>query len=87
MRLAGISLPWYTSLEQGRDILHRINKEFEVFIPNGRAINPVTKDNWEGVGVRPNFEVPHDKAFGVIKLKGMIAEELAKRQLLICLLK
>lgn len=42
---------------------YRINREFEVFIPNGRAINPVTKGNWEGVGVLPDIEVPREKAF------------------------
>lgn len=45
--------------------MHRINREFEVFIPNGRAINPVTKSNWEGVGVRPDIEAPQDKALDV----------------------
>ena len=33
-----------------------------VFIPTGRAINPITKTNWEGVGVKPNIEVPADDA-------------------------
>jgi C-terminal processing protease CtpA/Prc len=45
--------------------MHRINREFEVFIPNGRAINPVTKGNWEGVGVLPDLEASQDKAFDV----------------------
>jgi retinol-binding protein 3 len=27
---------------------------FTSFIPNGRALNPVTKTNWEGVGVKPD---------------------------------
>jgi C-terminal processing protease CtpA/Prc len=45
--------------------MHRINREFEVFIPDGRAINPLTKDNWEGVGVRPDIEVPADQAFEI----------------------
>ena len=33
-----------------------------VFIPNGRPINPITKTDWEGVGVKPDVEVPGDKA-------------------------
>lgn len=33
-----------------------------VFIPTGRAINPITKTNWEGVGVKPDLEVPADDA-------------------------
>lgn len=35
---------------------------FAVFVPNGRAINPITKTNWEGTGIRPNIAVPSDKA-------------------------
>lgn len=42
---------------------HRINRAFDVFIPNGRAINPVTGGNWEGVGIRPDIEVPREQAF------------------------
>ncbi|MBD2866927.1 S41 family peptidase [Paenibacillus oceani] len=44
---------------------HRINKDFEVFIPSGRAINPITQTNWEGVGITPDIEVPQDQAFEV----------------------
>lgn len=29
---------------------------FVVFIPNGRAINPITKTNWEGTGVIPDIK-------------------------------
>lgn len=31
---------------------------FAAFIPNGRAINPVTKTNWEHTGVKPDVAVP-----------------------------
>jgi retinol-binding protein 3 len=31
-----------------------------IFVPTGRAINPITKTNWEGVGVKP--DVPVDAA-------------------------
>ena len=30
---------------------------FTIFVPNGRAINPITKTNWEGTGVKPDIEV------------------------------
>lgn len=33
-----------------------IKGQFVAFIPNGRAINPVTKINWEGTGVKPDIE-------------------------------
>jgi C-terminal processing protease CtpA/Prc len=32
------------------------------FIPNGRAINPITKTNWEGSGVSPDLGVPATEA-------------------------
>lgn len=32
----------------------RINNRFAAFVPNGRAINPITKTNWEGTGVAPD---------------------------------
>lgn len=40
----------------------RMTENFGVFIPTGRAINPVTKTNWEGVGVKPDIDVPADQA-------------------------
>ncbi|MTI31969.1 S41 family peptidase [Xanthovirga aplysinae] len=35
---------------------------FEVRIPFARTINPITKTNWEGVGVIPDINIPADKA-------------------------
>lgn len=35
---------------------------FELSIPYSTAINPVTKTSWEKVGVKPEIEVPSDKA-------------------------
>jgi C-terminal processing protease CtpA/Prc len=35
---------------------------FAAFIPDGRAINPITKMNWEHVGVKPDVTVPAAKA-------------------------
>ncbi|MEL6988347.1 MAG: S41 family peptidase [Bacteroidota bacterium] len=39
-----------------------INEDLSVFIPTGRAINPITKANWEGVGVVPEIKVPKEEA-------------------------
>ncbi|MBI1851826.1 MAG: S41 family peptidase [Planctomycetes bacterium] len=36
--------------------------DFQVLVPFARAINPITKTNWEGVGVEPNVKVSADKA-------------------------
>jgi hypothetical protein len=36
---------------------------FIALVPNGRAENPVTKTNWEGVGVHPDIATPAPDAF------------------------
>lgn len=50
----------------------RINADLGVFIPTGKAINPITKTNWEGVGVIPEVntstEETMDKAHELAKL-------------------
>ena len=33
-----------------------------VFVPTGRAVNPITKTNWEGTGVKPDVAVTADAA-------------------------
>jgi len=39
-----------------------INEGFAIFVPNGRAINPITKTNWEVVGVAPDVNVKSELA-------------------------
>jgi len=39
-----------------------INRRFSMFVPTGRAINPITGTNWEGVGVVPDVAVEADTA-------------------------
>jgi hypothetical protein len=34
----------------------RVGEHFELFVPSGRAINPITKTNWEGTGVEPDVK-------------------------------
>jgi len=36
---------------------YRMGKGYAPFIPNGRAINPITRTNWERVGVTPDIAV------------------------------
>jgi retinol-binding protein 3 len=36
-----------------------------MFLPTGRAINPITKTNWEGTGVEPDEKVPARDALNV----------------------
>lgn len=42
--------------------MFRLNDHFGIFIPTGRAINPITKTNWEGTGVEPDVKVPQEIA-------------------------
>lgn len=49
----------------------RINAHFAVWVPTGRAINPITKDNWEGKGVTPDIAVPAEKALAVAHLDAL----------------
>ncbi len=42
--------------------LFRLSEHLAAFIATGRAINPVTKTNWEGVGVKPDQAVAPETA-------------------------
>jgi hypothetical protein len=48
---------------------------FTVFVPNGRAINPITKTNWEHTGVAPDVKVPAPDA--LVAAQKMALEKLA----------
>jgi hypothetical protein len=52
-----------------------INDSFLIWVPKGRAINPITNTNWEGVGVKPDIEVPQEDALKTAHLKAL--EKLA----------
>jgi C-terminal processing protease CtpA/Prc len=39
-----------------------LTDNFMMSLPFARAVNPITKSNWEGVGVEPDVKVPQDKA-------------------------
>jgi hypothetical protein len=42
--------------------LQRLSPLFTAFIPVGQSVNPVTKTNWENVGVEPDITVPAERA-------------------------
>lgn len=55
----------------------RLSEHFLAFIPTGRAINPITKTNWEGTGVEPDVKVPKEQALHtaqIMALKAMLAD-------------
>ena len=39
---------------------YRLSTHFWMFVPTGRAINPITKDNWGKTGVVPDVKVPSE---------------------------
>ena len=41
---------------------HRIDDHFMIGVPFARAINPISKTNWEGTGVEPDVKVPAAEA-------------------------
>ncbi len=45
----------------------QVHEYFAVWVPTGRAINPITNTNWEGTGVRPDVEVPPSDALETAK--------------------
>ena len=49
----------------------RISEHFGMFVPTGRAINPITKTNWEGTGVTPDISVPADQALHVARIMAL----------------
>ena len=55
--------------------VRRLDPNFSVFIPTGRAINPITKTNWEGKGVKPEVEVSAESALKT-------AQEMAIKRLI-----
>jgi hypothetical protein len=48
-----------------------ISDHFVIWVPSGRAINPITKTNWEGTGVKPDVEVPADQALATAHLAAL----------------
>ncbi len=66
---------------------YRINEHFIIFVPMGRGISPITKTNWEGIGVKPDIAVPAAQALNtahLIALKKLLAaatDERTKKRL------
>jgi CubicO group peptidase (beta-lactamase class C family) len=42
---------------------HTLDDWFVLFVPGARPINPITKTNWEGIGVKPDVATKADAAF------------------------
>jgi len=56
---------------------HRIDAHFMIGVPFARAINPISKTNWEGTGVEPDVKVPAADALATAQK--LAAEKLASK--------
>lgn len=48
-----------------------VNDHFAVWVPTGRAINPISKTNWEGTGVKPDIETTATLALKTAHLEAL----------------
>ena len=58
-------------------VSYRLSPHFEAFIPVGRAFDPLTGADLEGVGVTPNILIPQEQAFTAayhIALRAILAD-------------
>ena len=53
---------------------HRLDDHFMIGVPVAKAVNPISKTNWEGSGVEPDVKVPAEKALDVAEK--MAAEKI-----------
>jgi hypothetical protein len=51
--------------------VRRITDHFGIWLPNGRAINPITNTNWEGTGVEPDIKTSAADALGAAHLDAL----------------
>jgi retinol-binding protein 3 len=51
--------------------MRRVTEQFGVWVPAGRAVNPVTGKNWEGTGVIPDVPVAADDALRTAHLRAL----------------
>jgi hypothetical protein len=56
---------------------HRIDAHFMIGVPFARAINPISKTNWEGTGVEPDVKVPAADALATAQK--LAAEKLGSK--------
>lgn len=61
-----------------------LSENFRVAIPIAKAVNPITKTNWEGIGVQPDIVASKDSAFNVaykLALKNLQSSKVPEEQL------
>ena len=67
--------------------MRRVAEHFGVWLPSGRAVNPVTGKNWEGTGVRPDVPAAASEALRKAHVRALqrllAAERNAERRMLL----
>ncbi|MBK8636006.1 MAG: hypothetical protein IPN72_21525 [Saprospiraceae bacterium] len=56
-----------------------INDQLSVFIPTGRAINPITKTSWEGIGVQPGIITKKEETYDLALKEAQKAADLFRK--------
>lgn len=56
-----------------------LDQHFAIFVPNGAAVNPISKTNWEGVGVKP--DVPVDPVDALKTARHIALQKLAEQSI------
>jgi peptidase S41-like protein len=56
---------------------HRIDDHFMIGVPFAKAVNPISKTNWEGTGVEPDVKVPAADALATAQK--LAAEKLSSK--------
>ena len=51
--------------------MRAVSEHFMIFVPSGRAINPITKTNWEETGVKPDVPTTAELALKTAHLKAL----------------
>jgi len=62
------------------DAVVAIEPDLFLVAPNGRTENPVTKSNWDGVGVRPDVEVPPEAALDAAMQLALARQSASTRE-------
>ena len=57
----------------------RVTEHFSMFVPTGRAYHPITRSNWEGVGIKPDIEVPASTALKTVHIEALKRLEASSR--------
>ena len=54
-------------------LYYPLSTHFEAFIPNCRAINPISGTNWEGIGVVPDLPIAQEDALDLAYQQACVA--------------